>query len=74
MIKLLIIICCEVITGNKGKPSYSYEAGYVDESKNYTITIYTTRKYEIGDTIGFFEDYLKIDWSDTTYLNPSQTF
>ena len=66
MLKLLVIICCEVIMNSRGKTSYSYEAGYVDESKNYTITIYTTKKYEIGDTVCFFEGTPKIDWSDTS--------
>tara|TARA_R110000772_G_scaffold52792_1_gene120955 strand:+ start:260 stop:493 length:234 start_codon:yes stop_codon:yes gene_type:complete len=68
MIKLLIITCCEVIMGNGGNISYSYEVGYVDDAKNYTITLYTTRKYEVGDEVGFFEDYIKIGLSDTIKL------
>lgn len=66
--KFLIIICCEVIIGSMGNTSYSYEAGYTNETKNYTVTIFTARKYEIGDTIGVFDRYPIIDWSDTTFL------
>lgn len=51
-----------------GNTSYSYEAGYTDETKNYTVTIYTSRKYEIGDTIGVFDRYPIIDWGDTTFI------
>ena len=68
MIKLLIITCCEVIMGNRGNISYSFEVGYVDDAKNYTITLYTTRKYEVGDEVGFLEDYIKIGLSDTIKL------
>jgi hypothetical protein len=53
MIKLLIIVCCEVIMGNRGNISYSYEVGYVDDAKNYTVTLYTTKKYEVGDDSRF---------------------
>jgi hypothetical protein len=64
MIKL-IIICCEVVMINMGVRSYSYEAGYTNDSKRYTVTIFTTQKYEVGDTIGTFDMYPKIDLSDT---------
>ena len=61
MIKLLIIICCEVVTINMDNISYSYEAGYVDEARTYTMTIHTTQKHEVGDTIGTFDRYPILD-------------
>ena len=64
MFKLLIIICCEVISNGV----YSYEVGYVDDSKKYTVTVFASQKYEVGDTIGFFDGYSHIDWSDTLEL------
>ena len=73
MLKLLIIVCCEVIMGNRGNISYSYEVGYADDAKNYTVTLYTTKKYEVGDTVGLLEDYIKMDWSDTTELYNHET-
>ena len=48
-----------------GVRSYSYEAGYTNDSKRYTVTIFTTQKYEVGDTIGTFDMYPKINLSDT---------
>jgi len=69
MLKLLIIICCEVVMGSKGNTSYSYEAGYIQDSKSYSITIFTSRRYEIGDTVNFFDTSSKIDWSDTIELH-----
>ena len=69
MLKLLIIICCEVVMGSKGSTSYSYEAGYIQDSKSYSITIFTSRRYEIGDTVNFFDTSSKIDWSDTIELH-----
>jgi hypothetical protein len=69
MLKLLIIICCEVVMGNKGNTSYSYEAGYIQDSRTYSITIFTSRKYEVGDTGNFFDSSSKINWSDTMELH-----
>ena len=46
--------------------SYSYEAGYTNNSIKYTMTIFTNQSYEVGDTIGTFDRYPKIDLSDTT--------
>ena len=69
MLKLLIIICCEVVMGSKGNTSYSYEASYIQDSESYSITIFTSRRYEIGDTVNFFDTSSKIDWSDTLELH-----
>lgn len=68
MKEALIIICCEIITGTGSNPSYSYEAAYTSNNKHYTITMFTARKYEVGDTVSMLNPYGKIDWSDTTYL------
>ena len=68
MIKL-IIICCEVVMINMGVRSYSYEAGYTNNSMKYTMTIFTDQKYEVGDTIGTFDRYPKIDLRDTMVFN-----
>jgi hypothetical protein len=70
MIKL-IIACCELIIGSMGNNSYSYEARYTDDSK-YSITLYTTQKYNIGDTINILVPYTKIDWSDTMEMHSLQ--
>tara|TARA_B110000503_G_scaffold119325_1_gene181047 strand:- start:95 stop:316 length:222 start_codon:yes stop_codon:yes gene_type:complete len=67
MIKVIIIVCCELIIGSKSGKSYSYEAKYTDMD-NYPITIYTRQKYNIGDTVEFFGAYSTIDWSDTTFF------
>lgn len=48
-----------------GVRSYSYEAGYTNNSMNYTMTIFTNQNYEVGDTIGTFDKYPRIDLSDT---------
>ena len=64
MIKL-IIICCELVTINMGTLGYSYNAKYTDMNK-YSITLHTTQKYNIGDTINIFTSHSAIDWSDTT--------
>ena len=68
MKEALIIICCEIIMGTGNNPSYSYEAGYTSNHKYYTITMFTARKYEVGDTVSMLNPYGKIDWSDTAYL------
>lgn len=70
MIKL-IIICCELIISSIDNNSYSYEAGYTDDRK-YSITLYTTQKYNIGDTINILVPYSKIDWSDTMEMHRLQ--
>ena len=49
-----------------GVRSYSYEAGYTNNSIKYTMTIFTNQSYEVGDTIGTFDMHPKIDLSDTT--------
>jgi|TARA_B110000503_G_scaffold89567_1_gene135585 hypothetical protein len=61
MIKILIILCCEVLTGSNG---YSY---LVEDTsnENYTLTMYTKQKYEIGDTVKLTMDYKPIDWKST---------
>jgi len=61
MIKILIIMCCEVLTGNNG---YSY---LVEDTsnENYTLTMYTKQKYEVGDTIKLSMAYVPIDWKST---------
>jgi len=55
--------------GSKGNTSYSYEANYIQDSESYSITIFTSRRYEIGDTVNFFDTSSKIDWSDTIELH-----
>lgn len=45
--------------------SYSYEAGYTNNSMKYTMTIFTNQKYEVGDTIGTFDRYPILNWKDT---------
>ena len=62
---LLVIICCKVVMINMNVRSYSYEAGYTNNAMNYTMTIFTNQSYEVGDTIGTFDRYPKIDLSDT---------
>jgi len=64
MIKL-IIICCEIVVINMNSLSYSYEAGYTNNSMKYTMTIFTNQKYEVGDTIGTFDRYPILNWKDT---------
>ena len=55
MIKILIVLCCEALTGDYG---YSYLVK--DDSKDdYILTMYTKQKYEVGDTIKLNEDYNK---------------
>lgn len=70
MVKL-IIICCELIIGSMSNNSYLYEAKYINDHK-YSITLYTTQKYNIGDTINIFVPYSKIDWSDTMEMHRLQ--
>ena len=50
---------------NMNVRSYSYEAGYTNNSIKYTMTIFTNQSYEVGDTIGTFDMHPKIDLSDT---------
>ena len=64
MVKL-IIICCELVTINMGDLRYSYNARQTD-TDIYSITLHTTQKYNIGDTINIFALHPEIDWSDTT--------
>ena len=54
-------MCCEVLTGNNG---YSY---LVEDTsnENYTLTMYTKQKYEVGDTIKLSMAYVPIDWKST---------
>tara|TARA_R110000822_G_scaffold92473_1_gene213314 strand:- start:1643 stop:1861 length:219 start_codon:yes stop_codon:yes gene_type:complete len=65
MLKVLIIICCEVVMGSKGSTSYSYEAAYGDKT-DYAVTLYTTQKYNVGDTVIVLDTSTEINWSDTS--------
>lgn len=65
MLKILIIICCEVVIGSKGSTSYSYEAAYGDRS-SYTVTLYTTQKYDVGDTVSILDTSTEMNWSGTS--------
>lgn len=47
IVKLFIVVCC----GNYNGESYHYEAKSVNDSTTYTI--YSTTKYNVGDTIPY---------------------